>query len=88
MMQVAYGINQEPQHSVEIIMHVDESLGETQRDDLAGYLISLEGISSAEFCPLRDHLMLVQYNRDLVSSQDVLGRVQSRNIHAELIGPV
>jgi hypothetical protein len=87
-MQVAYSINQEPQHSVEIIMHVDESLGETQRDDLTGYLTSMEGISSAEFCPLRDHLMLVQYNRDLVNSQDVLGRVHSRNVHAELIGPV
>jgi len=88
MEQVDYSINQEPQRNVEIIVHVDETLGETQRGDLTGYLASTEGISSVEFCPLRYHLMLVQYNRDLVNSQDVLGRVLSRDIHAELIGPV
>jgi len=43
---------------------------------------------NAEFCPLRYHLMLVRYDRDLYSSQDVLNRVTSQNVDARLIGPV
>ena len=46
------------------------------------------GIAAAEFCPLRYHLMLVRYDRDMYSSQDVLNRVQAHNIDARLIGPV
>jgi hypothetical protein len=88
MGNVAFEMHQEPEHRVEVIVHVDETLSEAQRDDLTGYLTSTEGVNTAEFCPLRYHLMLVQYDRDLINSQDVLGRVQARDIHAELIGPV
>jgi len=45
-------------------------------------------ITTAVFCPGRYHLMLVKYDRDLYSSQDVLKRVTSQNVSARLIGPV
>jgi hypothetical protein len=32
--------------------------------------------------------MLVNYDRGILTSQDVLARVMSNNVHAELIGPV
>ena len=32
--------------------------------------------------------MLVKFERDSLRSQDVLARVVSENIHAELIGPM
>jgi hypothetical protein len=85
--EALHSIRQEP-NNVEIIVHVDEILEEAQRNELVTSLVEQGGIHSAEFCPLRYHLMLVQYNRELMTSQDVLGRVTSRNIHAELIGPV
>jgi hypothetical protein len=85
---VAYGINQNPEHNVEIIVHVDEAIGESKRDDLIDVLEGIDGVSSAEFCPLRYHLMLVNYNRDILDSQEVLVGVVSQNVHAELIGPV
>ena len=88
MGEVAYSIQQEPAHNIEIIVHVDETLGEPKRADLVNSLESMNGIKSAEFCPLRYHLMLVNYDRNLLDSQDVLTGVVSNNIHAELIGPV
>jgi hypothetical protein len=88
MGEVAYSIQQEPAHNIEIIVHVDETLGEPRRADLVNSLESMNGIKSAEFCPLRYHLMLVNYDRNLLDSQDVLTGVVSNNIHAELIGPV
>ena len=68
--------------------HTYQGLGETRRKDLVTALENEESIVSAEFCPLRYHLMLVRYDRDLNSSHDVLDRVSSQNVNARLIGPV
>jgi hypothetical protein len=88
MGEVAYNIHSNPEHNVEIVVHVDETLSEGQRGDLVNSLEDSEGIHRVEFCPLRYHLMLVQYDRNRLASKDVLGRVTSQRIHAELVGPV
>jgi hypothetical protein len=88
MGNVAYSLDQELDKTVEIVVHVEETLGDERRNDLVTALERAGGIKSAEFCPLRYHLMLVRYDRDLMSSQDVLGKVSAENIHAKLIGPV
>jgi hypothetical protein len=88
MGQALHSIRSEPEHTVEIVIHVSETLEEGQRSDLVSTLLQQEGITSAEFCPLRYHLMLVRYDRDRYSSQDVLGSVRSQKLHARLIGPV
>ena len=88
MEQVSRSIQSEPEHTVEIIVHVSENLEEGQRRNLVAALEKQDGIVSAEFCPLRYHLMLVRYDRDIHSSQDMLARVRSQKIHAKLIGPV
>ena len=88
MGDVAYSMHQNPEHTAEIVIHINEQLGEPRRSDLVDALEGMDGITTAEFCPLRYHLMLVNYNRDTVSSQDVLRGVKEQNIHAQLIGPV
>ena len=88
MGQTAHSIVNEPEHSVEVIVHISETLGELPRRNRVAALEQDGGIVSAEFCPLRYHLILVRYDRDSYSSQDVLGSVMSRNINARLIGPV
>jgi hypothetical protein len=74
--------------AVEIVVHVSESLEDGQRKKLVSALEQEDGIVSAEFCPLRYHLMLVRYDRDRVSSQDVLSVVGAQNLQARLIGPI
>ena len=81
-------IQPDPDHIVEIVVHIEETLGEERRKDLVTALEANGDIRAAEFCPLRYHLMLVQYNRDTLSSQEVLGKVMAENVHAKLIGPV
>ena len=88
MGQALHSIENEPDHTVEIVVHITENLGEHRRDDLVVALEDSGGITTAEFCPLRYHLMLVRYDRDLYSSQDVLNHVTSQNVDARLIGPV
>jgi hypothetical protein len=88
MAQALHSIENEPDHTVEIIVHITESLGEQQRGDLIAALEGYGGITAAEFCPLRYHLLLVRYDRDLYSSKDVLERVTSQKVSGRLIGPV
>jgi hypothetical protein len=88
MGEAAYSARQEPDQSVEIVVHVDESLPEIKRADMINALENIDGIISAEFCPLRYHLMLVRYDREALNSQDVLGKVNNLDVHAVLIGPV
>jgi hypothetical protein len=88
MGEVAYDLQRQPAHSIEILIHVDETLEEDRRDDLVSALEATDGIYTAEFCPLRYHLILVQYDREQHSSQDVLNRVKAQDVNAQLIGPV
>ena len=88
MGQALHSIENEPDNTVEIVVHITENLGVHQREDLVAALEGSGGINTAEFCPLRYHLILVRYDRDLRSSQDVLDRVTSQNVKAKLIGPV
>jgi hypothetical protein len=88
MEQVLRSIENEPEHTVEIIVHIPETLQQQQRGNLLASLGNNDGIVTAEFCPLRYHLMLVRYDRDLYTSQDVLARVRSHHVNARLIGPV
>ena len=88
MVQALHSIESEPANTVEIVVHISEMLGETRRNDLVAALESENSIVSAEFCPLRYHLMLVRYDRYMSSSQDVLSSVKAQNYNARLIGPV
>lgn len=88
MEQALHSMETEPEHTVEIIVHITEDLGEQQRGDLITALKDNGGITTADFCPLRYHLMLISYDTDMYSSQDVLDRVKSQNVNARLIGPV
>ena len=85
--QVVHSIKRECK-TVEIVVHVTEELNDDQRSNLLSALKNTPGITGAEFCPLHYHLMLVRYDRNVYSSQDVLGNVTSQGVHARLIGPV
>ncbi len=74
--------------SVEIIVHVDENLEESHRNEIVSSLAANDGIYNARFSPNRDHLMLVEYNRIKYKAQDILRKVMSHRLHAELIGPI
>jgi hypothetical protein len=88
MGNAAYDLQQEAGRNIEIVVHINESLEEHRRKELVNALEDSDGIYTAEFCPFRYHLMLVQYDRERLSSQDVLNRVTDLRVKAQLIGPM
>jgi hypothetical protein len=77
-----------PKNTVEVVVHIAERLDDKRRNNLIVALEQNNGIVSAEFCPLRYHLMLVRYDRGRYSSQDVLRAVGTQKVQARLIGPI
>jgi hypothetical protein len=72
----------------EVIVWLPALLDEQSRNNLTHDLEHKAGIQSATFCPIRNHLMLVQYDGDGISSQDVLRYVRDRGTDARLVGPI
>jgi len=75
-------------HQVEVVVHVDHALNNDQRSDLVNHLRGCDGVEDARFTEGRDHLMLVDYDRDRLQAQDVLGYVWETRTGAELVGPI
>jgi hypothetical protein len=75
-------------HKVEIVVHVDDVLGEAEQAELVSDLKKHGGVEQAHFTPGRAHLLVIDYDRDQTSAQDVLEQVKRDNLRAELVGPM
>jgi len=88
MKQVAQHLPNEEKCAVEIVVHVSKDLGDEQQNQVVSALEKTDGIIGAEFCLMRNHLVLAKYDRGCMSSQDVLKSFNSLNLDAKLIGPI
>jgi hypothetical protein len=74
--------------TTEVVIHINETLDDTQRQDLMATVAEVGGVAESEFCPSRFHLMLVAYDPESTSSRAILDQVQAQGLHAQLIGPI
>lgn len=88
MDKVVQLVSNEARNVVEIIVHVKKYLEEEQQNHVVSVLGMMDGIIGTEFCPLRNHLVITKYNKNIFSSQDVLKAFNSLNLEARLIGPI
>ena len=73
-------------YNVEIIVHVDDTLGSGRRDDLLRGLGEHQGVGEARFSVDHPHLVLVDYDPEQIHATDVLLYVRREHVNAELIG--
>ena len=88
MSQVAQDLPSEDLSAVEIVVYISNDLGDEQQNLVVSALEKTDGIVGAEFCLTRNHLVLAKYDKDVMSSQDVLKSFNSLNLEAKLIGPI
>ena len=88
MNQVAQQLPVEEKCAVEVVVYIKKDLGEEQQDLVISALEQTDGIIGAEFCVMRNHLVLAKYNKEIMSSQDVLKSFNSLNLEAKLVGPI
>lgn len=74
--------------AMEVVVHINETLDDAQRQELMAAVAEVGGVAESEFCPSRFHLMLVAYDPDRTSSRAILDQVERQGLHAQLIGPI
>lgn len=73
-------------HISDMVMHVDNFLGENTRRNVEKALNAKKGIIHAHFNEKRPHLMLVSYDTERTSSFEVLAQMTGQQLRAERIG--
>jgi hypothetical protein len=70
----------------DVFVHIDETLPLGELKTLEDHIHKIGGVVSACNRDDRPHLISVTYNPELVKSHDILVKIRSEGIHAELVG--
>ena len=70
----------------DVFVHIDEMLPLGQLETLEDHIREIGGVVSACNRDDRPHLISVTYDPAQVKSHDILVRVRSEGVHAELVG--
>ncbi len=70
----------------DVVLHIDETLPLDQVKVLENHIHNMGGIVSACNRDEQPHLISITYDPEHVKSHDILVKVESEGIHAELVG--
>lgn len=70
----------------DITIHIDENTSHNDREELRDTLLAMDGVMAAAYHDERPHLMIIEYNPDVVNSSAFLKAISNRGLHGELIG--
>ena len=73
-------------HVTDMVMHIDNNLGEGSRRNVEKALTGARGVIHAHFNDRRPHLMLVSYDTERTSSFEMLAQITSQQLCVERVG--
>ncbi len=71
---------------VDITLHIDEETSQEDREGLRDSYLQLNGVMAADYKNEKPHLMIIEYNPDVITSSELLKVIEKKGLHAELIG--
>lgn len=71
---------------VDVTIHIDEKVSADARGELQDKLLAMKGVMAAASHDDKPHLMVVEYDPEVVNSSQILSQVKDAGVHAELIG--
>lgn len=71
---------------VDVTIHIDEETSNADREILRDKLLARKGVMAADYKNSKPHLIIVEYDPDIVDSSEFLSIVEKLNFHGELIG--
>jgi len=70
----------------EVTFHIDEGTTHDEREKFRDVLLAMDGVFAAACHDEQPHLMLIEYNPDVINSSEFLDAAKKHGLHAELIG--
>jgi Glu-tRNA(Gln) amidotransferase subunit E-like FAD-binding protein len=72
--------------TVDVIIHVDETIDHDKRMEIAGMVRAHAGVAGVTHHDEKPHLMIVKYDPQAVTAHALLDVVLGKGVHAELVG--
>ena len=76
------------EHSVGVVVHIDEELHQEQIDKLETSLGSDAGVQKVQVNRKRKHLILVDYFPSMINARQLLSYVKNKGYNAVLVGMI
>jgi hypothetical protein len=70
----------------EVTLHIDEDTSHDERENFRDRLLGKEGVIAASCHDEKPHLMLIEYDPDVINSMEFVVEAKNKGLHAELIG--
>lgn len=70
----------------EVTLHIDEDTTHDERENFRDAMLAMEGVMAAAYQDEKPHLMLIEYNPDVINSIEFVNSARKHGLHAELIG--
>ena len=70
----------------EVTFHIDEDTSHNEREQFRDILLAKNGVLAAACHDEKPHLMLIEYNPDVINSIEFLNAAKENGLHGELIG--
>jgi hypothetical protein len=70
----------------EVTLHIDENTTHDERENFRDQLLGKDGVIAASCHDEKPHLMLIEYNPDIINSMEFIAEAKNKGLHAELIG--
>jgi hypothetical protein len=70
----------------EVTLHIDENTTHEERESFRDLLLKKAGVIAASCHDERPHLMLIEYDANIINSMEFVKEAGRKGLHAELIG--
>lgn len=71
---------------VDVTMHIDEDTSHEVRETLRNHLLDMDGVAAAVYHDEKPHLMIIEYDPEVVKSTAFIQAAETHQLHAKLVG--
>jgi hypothetical protein len=72
-------------HMTDVMLHIDETLNSKQQETLEAQVRNQLGVVGLGYHERQPHLMIVEYDQDRTTPQQLLHHLEDYGLHAEIV---
>lgn len=70
----------------DVLIHINDEINVDEQDNFVAQLENLDGVNAPRFNKEKNHLILVSYDPNIISSLTLLNKIKEQGFEAQLVG--
>ncbi|MDT8386539.1 MAG: ATP-binding protein [Thiogranum sp.] len=70
----------------DVTLHITENTDHAQREKLRDSLLAMNGVMAAAYHDERPHLMIIEYDPNIVEAVEFVEHTRREGLHSQLVG--